>query len=36
MNIVEIETASGFQDFLGKDVSPRPGCINRGLPSTLR
>jgi hypothetical protein len=36
MNIVEIETASVFQDFLGKDVSSRPGCINRGLPSTLR
>jgi hypothetical protein len=36
MNLAEIETASGFQDFLGKDVSSRTGCINRGLPSTLR
>lgn len=36
MNIVEIETASGLQDFIGKDVSSRPGCINRGLLSTLR
>jgi hypothetical protein len=36
MNIVEIETEGGFQDFISKDVSPRPGRINRGLRSTLR
>lgn len=28
--------ASGFQDIFIKDVSSRPGCINRVLRSTLR